>query len=107
MDNDVFSSDLIGETQVPLSSFCQEGGVDKWIEIFSKKGSAGKVRFSCVYNPPVETEEVEEAKVEETIEQAPIKALILVGGFGTRLRPLTFSKPKPMIDFINKPILFH
>ena len=35
------------------------------------------------------------------------KALLLVGGFGTRLRPLTFSKPKPLVEFINKPILSH
>jgi len=33
--------------------------------------------------------------------------LILVGGFGTRLRPLTFSKSKPMVEFVNKPILVH
>ena len=36
-----------------------------------------------------------------------LKGLILVGGFGTRLRPLTFSKPKPLIEFVNKPILLH
>ena len=36
-----------------------------------------------------------------------VKALLLVGGFGTRLRPLTFSKPKPLIEFINKPLLVH
>ena len=36
-----------------------------------------------------------------------MKALILVGGYGTRLRPLTLSIPKPLVEFGNKPMLLH
>ena len=36
-----------------------------------------------------------------------VKAVILAGGLGTRLRPLTYSKPKPMLPIGQKPILEH
>ena len=36
-----------------------------------------------------------------------MKAIILAGGFGTRLRPYTNSLPKPMLPLDKKPILEH
>ena len=36
-----------------------------------------------------------------------MKAVIMAGGMGTRLRPVTGDKPKPMAELLGKPIMEH
>jgi len=36
-----------------------------------------------------------------------VDAVVLVGGLGTRLRPLTLSAPKPMLPTAGVPLLAH
>ncbi|MGD0843950.1 MAG: mannose-1-phosphate guanyltransferase [Geobacteraceae bacterium] len=36
-----------------------------------------------------------------------MKAVIMAGGFGTRIQPLTSNLPKPMIPLMNRPIMLH
>ncbi len=36
-----------------------------------------------------------------------MKAVIMAGGFGTRLHPLTINMPKPMVPIFNRPIMLH
>jgi mannose-1-phosphate guanylyltransferase len=36
-----------------------------------------------------------------------VRALVLVGGFGTRLRPLTHHRPKQMLPIVHRPMIEH
>ena len=42
-----------------------------------------------------------------SVEGVTMKAVILAGGEGTRLRPLTSNQPKPMMPLVNRPMLEH
>src|SRR5262245_14529370 len=36
-----------------------------------------------------------------------MKAVVMAGGEGSRLRPLTIVRPKPMVPIVNKPVMEH
>jgi mannose-1-phosphate guanylyltransferase/phosphomannomutase len=36
-----------------------------------------------------------------------VKAVVMAGGEGTRLRPMTANQPKPLLPVVNKPIMDH
>ena len=36
-----------------------------------------------------------------------MKAVVMAGGFGTRIQPLTHSIPKPMLPIVNRPMMEH
>ncbi len=40
-------------------------------------------------------------------EDRPMKAVVMAGGEGTRLRPLTSNQPKPMVPVVGKPCMEH
>lgn len=47
--------------------------------------------------------------IEDLIEEqsTPLQAVIMAGGFGTRLRPLTDDTPKPMLHVGDRPLIEH
>src|SRR6266545_1581173 len=36
-----------------------------------------------------------------------MRAMVMAAGLGTRLRPLTYDVPKPLVSVVNRPIMEH
>ena len=36
-----------------------------------------------------------------------MKAMVLAAGLGTRLKPITFEVPKPMVPVLDRPVMAH
>ena len=51
MDDDIGKDDAIGEAKIKLSSFCVNGGLDEWYEIYFEGKPAGKVHFRGEWHP--------------------------------------------------------
>ncbi len=39
--------------------------------------------------------------------RAPVQLVVIAGGFGTRLRPLTLHRPKALVPLLNRPQILH
>ena len=50
-DEDVTSSDLIGETTIKLSALCVNGGLDEWYNIGFKGKQSGSVHLKGQWTP--------------------------------------------------------
>lgn len=94
--------------QVPIDKVMNKNPIYAYMSQSSTDYQKKLKEYSINYLPIINMERkiqyiVELNKNEET--QYPNKVVLMVGGLGSRLRPLTEHLPKPMLKIGNKPIL--
>jgi Ca2+-dependent lipid-binding protein len=50
-DEDLTSSDKVGEANIKLSSLCVNGGIDEWFKLFYKGKEAGQLHIKGQWHP--------------------------------------------------------
>ena len=61
MDEDVTTSDTVGEAVIKLSALCMGGGIDEWFEIQFEGKTAGKVHLKGIFT--ADSTDSQQAKV--------------------------------------------
>ncbi len=50
------SSEVIGETEIPMYTLCRQGGIQDWFNILYQGKLAGQLFLDTEYTPPQETQ---------------------------------------------------
>ena len=100
-DIDVSKSFFIGDSTRDIQTAKNVGCTS----ILVKTGLSGKDKKYDVTPDYVCNDVIEASKLVEDLTN--IKAVLLAGGKGERLHPLTLETPKPLIKIADKPILEH
>lgn len=102
LTNSVFLGDNLSDMEAGQAAGC------KTIFFFHENDTPIKVEKNRAYkgSPTAKTHEETLAILKGMFEEQ-VTAIIVAGGQGTRLRPLTNDKPKPMVPVAGKPILEH
>lgn len=108
-DGDIRRAFINGKTlDDPLSKFMFTRFTSVYqnfsVEEFKKARNLG-IRLLPVLNQNGQVERIIDVKRRKS--NLPLEALIMAGGRGERLQPLTNKTPKPMLMLGNKPILEH
>ncbi|MBM3188995.1 MAG: nucleotidyl transferase, partial [Chloroflexi bacterium] len=73
----------------------------RWALCYNVPATAGRRMPACPAHRP------SPSSTWLILRRPTMKAVVMAGGAGSRLRPLTIARPKPMVPMVNKPVISH